>query len=79
MNAQMDAIIGKTAQALAKEQPEDLLGNFVSDCIFAQSKKYLRKHSVMMDTMVLNHKILCAALFQRDGTAWKIVEPKPYI
>ncbi|MFI5220656.1 MAG: 5'-nucleotidase C-terminal domain-containing protein [Bacteroidia bacterium] len=40
LDAEVDVVIGKTAKALTKDQPEGLLGNFVTDLVMEISPLY---------------------------------------
>jgi 2',3'-cyclic-nucleotide 2'-phosphodiesterase (5'-nucleotidase family) len=78
VDSKMNLIIGKTEQALTKNQPESLLGNFVADCLFKQGKIYLEKDSLFLDMVLLNNGGLRSSLPKGEISLGKIFELMPF-
>jgi 2',3'-cyclic-nucleotide 2'-phosphodiesterase (5'-nucleotidase family) len=78
MDSRMNLVVGYTEQAMTKDQPEGLLGNFVTDCLFSQCKKYMGKDSALLDCIVLNNGGLRTSLPQGEITVGKIFELMPF-
>lgn len=63
IEAEMNQIIGYTAQAMEKGKPEALLNNFIADLILIKSNRYyLPEDSHMIDMCLLNSGGLRASL-----------------
>src|ERR1700741_1349144 len=78
MEGKMNEVVGKTSIALTKEQPEGLLGNFVSDCLFTRCKIYMGKDSSLLNAIILNNGGLRTSLPQGELTVGKIFELMPF-
>lgn len=78
MDGKMNEVIGKTERPFTKEQPESLLGNFVSDCLFSQCKNYLGKDSAQLNAIILNNGGLRTSLPKGEITVGKIFELMPF-
>jgi 2',3'-cyclic-nucleotide 2'-phosphodiesterase (5'-nucleotidase family) len=78
MDGKMNSVVGTTEQALTKEQPEGLLGNFVADCLFKKCKNYLGKDSLQLNAIILNNGGLRTSWPQGEITVGKVFELMPF-
>ena len=79
MDAEVNILIGKSDQAVSKDQPEGLLGNFVADLALEESRKhYYPEDNKNIDFCFLNNGGLRAALPEGDITKRNIFEVMPF-
>lgn len=79
LDDQMNVVIGKTAQALTKDQPEGLLGNFVADLITEGAPLYYYpENNSKIDFCFLNNGGLRASLPAGEITMRNIFEVMPF-
>lgn len=75
----MNVVVGTTKQALSKDQPEGLLGNFVADlCLEETRKHYQPDDNKNVDFCFLNNGGLRAALPEGKITRRNIFEVMPF-
>jgi len=79
MDAEVNVLIGKSAQPVSKDQPEGLLGNFVADLSLEESKKHFYpEDNKNVDFCFLNNGGLRAALPAGEITKRNIFEVMPF-
>ena len=79
LDAEVNILIGKSVQAISKNQPEGLLGNFAADLSLEESKKhYYPEDNKNIDFCFLNNGGLRAALPAGEITKRNIFEVMPF-
>lgn len=79
LDDQMNVVIGITAQALTKDQPEGLLGNFVADLVMEQTPlNYYPADNSKPDFCFLNNGGLRASLPAGEITMRNVFEVMPF-
>jgi 2',3'-cyclic-nucleotide 2'-phosphodiesterase (5'-nucleotidase family) len=79
LDAEVNILIGRTAKAITKDQPEGLLGNFVADLSLEESRKHFYPaDNKNIDFCFLNNGGLRASLPEGEITKRNVFEVMPF-